>query len=34
MVILGLGGNDMLRGIKPEETRANLTAMLEELKKP
>jgi acyl-CoA thioesterase-1 len=33
LVVLGLGGNDMLRGIKPEETRANLTAMLEELKK-
>jgi acyl-CoA thioesterase-1 len=33
MVILGLGGNDMLRGIKPEETRANLTAMLEDLKR-
>ncbi len=33
MVIVGLGGNDMLRGIKPEETRANLTAMLDELKK-
>ncbi len=33
MVILGLGGNDMLRGIKPAETRANLTAMLDELKK-
>ena len=33
MVILGLGGNDMLRGIKPDETRANLTAMLDELKK-
>jgi acyl-CoA thioesterase I len=31
MVILGLGGNDMLRGMKPEETRANLTAMLDEL---
>lgn len=33
LVVLGLGGNDMLRGIKPEETRANLTAMLDELKK-
>lgn len=33
LVILGLGGNDMLRGIKPVETRANLTAMLDELKK-
>ena len=33
LVLLGLGGNDMLRGIKPAETRANLTAMLDELKK-
>lgn len=33
LVILGLGGNDMLRGIKPGETRANLTAMLDELKR-
>lgn len=33
LVVLGLGGNDMLRGIKPEETRANLKAMLDELKK-
>jgi acyl-CoA thioesterase I len=33
LVVLGLGGNDMLRGIKPDETRANLTAMLDELKK-
>jgi acyl-CoA thioesterase I len=33
LVVLGLGGNDMLRGIKPEETRANMQAMLEELKK-
>jgi acyl-CoA thioesterase I len=32
-VILGLGGNDMLRGIKPEETRANISAMLAELKR-
>jgi acyl-CoA thioesterase I len=32
LVVLGLGGNDMLRGIKPEETRANLVAMLDELK--
>lgn len=31
LVILGLGGNDMLRGIKPEQTRANLTAMMDEL---
>ncbi len=33
IVILGLGGNDMLRGMKPEETRANLAAMLDELKR-
>jgi acyl-CoA thioesterase I len=31
LVVLGLGGNDMLRGIKPAETRANLEAMLGEL---
>jgi acyl-CoA thioesterase I len=33
LVVLGLGGNDMLRGIKPTETEANLKAMLDELKK-
>jgi acyl-CoA thioesterase I len=33
LVVLGLGGNDMLRGIKPEETRANLSAMMDELEK-
>lgn len=33
LVILGLGGNDMLRGIKPAETRANLDAMLAELQR-
>lgn len=33
LVVLGLGGNDMLRGIQPRETEANLKAMLEELKK-
>lgn len=33
LVVLGLGGNDMLRGISPAETRANLTAMLGELKR-
>jgi acyl-CoA thioesterase I len=33
MVILGLGGNDMLRGMKPDETRDNLSAMLDELKR-
>ena len=33
LVVLGLGGNDMLRGIGPDQTRANLDAMLSELKK-
>jgi len=33
LVVLGLGGNDMLRGLPPQETRANLEAMLAELKK-
>jgi acyl-CoA thioesterase I len=33
LVVLGLGGNDMLRGIKPDQTRGNMTAMLDELKK-
>jgi len=32
-VILALGGNDVLRGIMPAESRANLAAMLEELAK-
>ena len=31
LVIIGLGGNDMLRGIGPETTRSNLDAMLAEL---
>ena len=31
LVLLGLGGNDMLRGIGPDQTRANLDAMLAEL---
>lgn len=31
-VILALGGNDALRGIAPGETRANLDAMLAELR--
>ena len=31
LVVLGLGGNDMLRGIKPAETKANMVAMLDEL---
>ena len=33
LVVLGLGGNDMLRGTKPKETRSNMVAMLDELKK-
>ena len=33
LVVLGLGGNDMLRGVKPTETRVNMVAMLDELKK-
>jgi acyl-CoA thioesterase I len=33
LILLGLGGNDMLRGIPPAQTRANLTAMMTELKK-
>lgn len=33
LVVLGLGGNDMLRGVKPDETRANMIAMLDELEK-
>jgi acyl-CoA thioesterase I len=33
LVVLGLGGNDMLRGIKPAETKANMIAMLDELKR-
>lgn len=31
LVILGLGGNDMLRGISPDQTRSNMEAMLKEL---
>lgn len=31
LVLLGLGANDMLRGLDPAETRRNLEAMLEEL---
>lgn len=31
LVILGLGGNDALRQISPEETRAEMTAMMDEL---
>ena len=33
LVILELGANDMLRGQKPDQTRANLDAMLAELKR-
>lgn len=33
LVIVGFGGNDMLRGLGPEATRDNLTAILEELKR-
>jgi len=33
LVLLGLGGNDVLRQIPPAETRANMTAMLDELKR-
>ncbi|MEW9856964.1 arylesterase [Novosphingobium sp. M1R2S20] len=32
LVMVNLGGNDMLRGIDPDETRRNLTAICEELK--
>ncbi|QIG54980.1 arylesterase [Altererythrobacter sp. BO-6] len=32
LFILELGGNDLLRGISPEQTKANLAAMLDELK--
>nr|WP_118858461.1 arylesterase [Sphingomonas mesophila] len=33
LVIVGLGGNDMLRGVAPSQTRANLDAMLAALKR-
>lgn len=33
LVVLGLGGNDMLRGIDAAQTRANMTAMMEELQR-
>ena len=33
LVILELGANDMLRGLKPAQTRANLDAILAELKR-
>lgn len=32
LVMVALGGNDMLRGLDPTETRANLTAILDTLK--
>ena len=32
LVILELGGNDLLRGLSPEETRENFVAMLDDLK--
>jgi len=32
LVILELGGNDLLRGLSPAETRANFVAMLDELR--
>ncbi len=31
LVVISLGGNDMLRGLPPEQTRANLEAVLAEL---
>lgn len=33
LFILELGGNDLLRGLSPDETKANLGQMLDELKK-
>lgn len=33
LVLLELGGNDMLRGLSPQETRANFDSMLGELNK-
>lgn len=33
LVLVGLGGNDMLRGLPPAQTRANLDAILTELDK-
>lgn len=33
LVIIEFGGNDVLRGLPPEQTRANLTRMLEEARK-
>ncbi len=31
LVLLGLGGNDLLRGLKPSETQANMEAMVQKL---
>ena len=31
LVILGLGGNDLLRGLKPADSRANMEAMVRKL---
>jgi acyl-CoA thioesterase I len=33
LVIISLGGNDMLRALPPEETRANMAAILAELRR-
>lgn len=33
LVIIEFGGNDVLRGLPPEQTRANLTRMLEEARR-
>lgn len=33
LVIVGLGGNDALRGLSPEETRRNLSGILTELRR-
>jgi acyl-CoA thioesterase-1 len=33
LLLLGLGGNDMLRGLSPAETRSNLDQMLTELQR-
>lgn len=33
LVMVGLGGNDMLRGLPPAETRANMAAIAQELKR-
>lgn len=33
LMLVGLGGNDMLRGLSPKETRANMGAILTELQR-